>query len=239
MHALFLAAAAAVAIASGCAAKRQVVLQPAPGANVVSLQDGGEAAGSTVAGVRVTVRPQAWPGRTPIARVVTPMRVRIENNSGSAILIRYELITLERGDGRTYAALPPYDIEATVTYARLVPGFPVVDKPGLGGEGFAVAPVYAPAYPELPLATHSSFYSQRYFGYYGSHWRRVALPTPDMLRLALPEGSIAPGGHLEGFVYFEEVGPATSRVRFRMEIPDAREGATMGTVEIPFLVSHR
>lgn len=60
------------------------------------------------------------------------------------------------------------------------------------------------------------------------------LPTPEMLRRAVPEGMIEPGGELAGFLFLERIDPREDRVRFRADRVNARSGESFGEVTIPF-----
>lgn len=228
----------AAGLLSACAADI-ATLQPAPEARLVAAAGMGKAAFDEAAGVRVTAMPRSWPGRTPIERVVTPVRLRIDNNSGQAVLVRYDRIALSDASGRVYAALPPYSIDATVSVPRLVPGHPVLIDPGFAGHGFAVSPLYAPAFPRLPTVAGPYLFDPLYYDRHGGYWRNVTVPLPtrEMLRLALPEGSIAAGGSADGFVYFEEVGTDAQRVQMRVELVSAGSGNAIGTAAIPFVVT--
>ena len=64
--------------------------------------------------------------------------------------------------------------------------------------------------------------------------RTVDLPTFDMLRKALPEGVLEPGGRLSGFVYFEDVGPGVERVELRADFENADTGERIVRLGIPF-----
>jgi hypothetical protein len=99
-----------------------------------------------------------------------------------------------------------------------------------------VAPLYGPLYPGLPTEAGGFFYDPFYYGRYGDYWRRVELPTPAMVRHALPESVISPGGSVDGYLYFEKVNTEVPRVRFRMDPLNSDRGA-IGTVEIPLVVS--
>lgn len=225
----------AALLAAGCT--QNVALRPAPAADTVPAPGTGVAAVDSAAGVRVAVVPRAWPGDIKISNAVTPMKVRIENNSGNRVLIRYSEIVLTGQNGKTYAALPPSRIDATVYEPRLVPGYAPVTSPGFTGTGFSLAPLYGPVYPGLPTATGNFFYDPFYYSHFGDYWRSVELPTPAMLQRALPEGVLSPGGKVEGFVYFQKVDPDTARVQFRMDLLNAARGGVMGVAEIPLVVS--
>lgn len=220
---------------TGCA--QNVPLKPAPAAETKKLPSGAIAAVEAVDGVRVAVIPRAWPGNVEISEAVTPVKVRIENNSRNRVLVRYSNIRLIGSRGKSYAALPPHSIEATVSEPRLAPGYGPVTMPGFAGTGFGVAPLYSPLYPGLPAAPGGFFYDPWYYNYYGDYWRTIALPTPAMVQRALPEGSLNAGGSVEGFLYFQKVGNDVSRVRFLMDVVSADKGGVIGTIEIPLVVT--
>ncbi len=46
-----------------------------------------------------------------------------------------------------------------------------------------------------------------------------------MLRKAIPEGVIAPGGHVAGFLYFAKVAPDTPEANFTAKLVDAHRNA--------------
>ena len=100
----FLRAASLAALLSapvtiaGCAAG----LEPAPTANAAPGA-GDDAARATAAGITVTAMAlDRWPGRNRITKELTPMKVRIENNSAKPLLVSYNRIQLVGADGRTY-----------------------------------------------------------------------------------------------------------------------------------------
>lgn len=227
---------AGTALIAACASDT-VTLRPAPDANLAPAAGSQNAAADMLSGVRVTAMPRSWPGRMPIENVVTPLRVRVDNNSGNPVLIRYDKISLTSPGGKIFAALPPYSIDATVSLPRLASGHPVWSRPYFTGSLFAVSPLYASAYPGFPMAAGPYLYDPFYYSHFGHYWRNITLPTPEMLRLALPEGIIGAGGSADGFIYFEEVSRDVSRVQFRMDVLNASNGETMGTINIPFVVS--
>lgn len=71
-------------------------------------------------------------------------------------------------------------------------------------------------------------------------WRQadraaVAPPVQSMQEKALPEGAIAPGGRVTGFVYFPT--PAdVDEVTLRFDLVDAATDARFGAITIPFWV---
>jgi hypothetical protein len=228
MHLLMTAALTAALI--GCAASPD--LTPGPGATSL----GGEKAVNRVAGVRVTAEGDAWEGGAPIGREVTPVRVVIENDHGEAIRVRYSDFALVSPDGERYAALPLYRIEGTVEEPTLAAGYPPLPAPGFYARGFSVAPSYAPLYPNLATAPAFHYWDPYYNRRYADYWQDIELPTMKMRIQALPEGTIEDGGKVSGFIFFEKVDPDTDRVRFRMDLAEAGDGALFGTATIPFKV---
>jgi hypothetical protein len=227
---------AAAGVLGGCADTMSI--RPAPSANVVPVPGPATGAIDSVAGVQVTVVPREWPGNVPISTEVTPLKVRVNNNSGERVAVRYSEIKLVAPDGRMFSALPPASItqNVNVPQPRLAPGY-VPITPGFAGAGFGVDPLYSPLYPGMPVVADGLFYDPLYYRSFGNYWRTVGLPTPQMLSLALPEGVIGPGGYVEGYLYFQEVPSEVPRVSFRMDVLNAGQGAEMGTIEIPFVVS--
>lgn len=80
------------------------------------------------------------------------------------------------------------------------------------------------------------FWDPYYYGGYYTYWNTISLPTPGMLKRAIPEGVIKDGGRLSGFLYFEEVSPKLKMVNFRTDLVDAQDGSIFGTISIPFVV---
>ncbi len=235
-HARRLLVLGAFVLVAGCASRPQLV--PAPGAETVS--PGGTIARAAAAGVTVTVDPDAWRGGTAIARAVTPMHVRIENESGKKLAIRYRYFALLAEDGERFAALPPYEIRGTVAGARPARAYPPINRLGFTYRHFYVAPFYRSLYPGLAVyRAHPFLFDPFYYDGYYPHWSqrtRTELPTPEMLRIALPEGVLDEGGTLAGFLYFEPIDPQASAVTFRADVVDIVSGETMGTVAIPFVL---
>lgn len=67
------------------------------------------------------------------------------------------------------------------------------------------------------------------------YWREYALPTPAMLRMALPEGALKPRGSAVGWLFFEKV-RNTPRVAFRFDLANPETGRGFGEIRVPFVV---
>jgi hypothetical protein len=211
----------------GCA----TMLVPGPGAHRVPGV--GYAADAREAGIHVVASAEAWTGLpSDLDDFVTPLLVTITNDSERALEVRYENFALQTPGGVIFAALPPFQ----VTGFALEP----LDTMGIGpmvGYGFSVAPYLSPWYPGWsiyggPFPFNSGYYGG-YSGFYSSYGR-VSLPTGDMIQRALPEGVLAPGGRISGFVYFERVIDVV-RVAFVAHLIEVG-GQAFGMVQIPFVV---
>lgn len=220
----------AVAFAAACAGHK-ATLKPV---------DGAAADAARAEGVQMTVAGGGWTGHpAELEGSLTPLRVDIRNNSGRALRVRFDEIKLISPAGREYAALPPYEIDETMT--------DTVDKPldpEFAHDRFFVVP-YASRHftPGLrpwnePFAYDAAYYGPRY-AEWPAYSRRVEvqLPTEDMVSRGLPEGVLEDGGSVSGFVYFQKVPGSLDRVDFRAELVDARTGEEFGTVTVPLAVT--
>lgn len=202
-------------------------LEPAPEAQRVFGP--GYSATAEASGVRIVASSDAWRGfPEDIERAVTPILVKITNDSERRIEVRYEQFGLVSPGGVLFAALPPFEMTGAVSEpVAMSTAFPVV--------GFGVAPYLAPWYPGWTVWSGPFPYRPSYYGTYGLAFERVNLPSGDMLQKALPEGVLGPGGRVTGFVYFEPVADVR-RLVFTARLVDATTGKGLGTIEIPFVV---
>jgi len=249
-----------------CAAKR-VVLVPAPSTTVTSTRRFKGALGHD-AGVRIIAATNDWNG-TPanLYKFVTPVRVRIDNNSGHPLQISYDNFRLASPSGRVFIDLPPADIKGRAYVGQnLAPGVgsmpvPVYDAyrapsggarivriddegddegeviaPDFDFDGFYAAPYWAYGYSGMTPWPYSWSPDWGYYNMYYPYMRRIHLPTRSMLRRGIPEGVIANGGHIDGFLYFAEVSDNVPRVNLIARLVDARTHREFGQIEIPFVV---
>jgi len=228
---IFLAAGAVAGAmwASGCA-RTVAELSPAPAATRVSGT--GEGAMATVASVQVIARSKAWHWEpADLDNKVTPMLVELQNNSAKPVIIRYNHISLMDDAGNHFAVMPPYDIDGTLAESY------TVRNPYYGFSRFSVAPYLSRWYPRFSRYDGEFAYDPAYYRPYYTRYVNVALPTPDMVQRALPEGVISPGGHAEGFVYFDAFHRGAKMLTLDVDIVDAVSGAVLGTARIPFMAS--
>lgn len=213
-------------LTASCGGRPELV--PSPEASLVEGDP--LAARRTVAGVTVTAEPGAWAGRPASLRVVTPVLVTLDNRGAAPLLVRYSELALEGPSGERFAALPPYDIEGTAT------GYESAGGPSYPMMGFSVAPYASRYFPFYGTYGGDFFYDRSYYGTYYSEFKRIGLPTSDMVQKALPEGVVDPGGKVQGFIYFQNVAEGLRQVEFRYELVHANSGERFGIVKIPFRI---
>lgn len=210
---------------AACAA--ETALEPAPG---VMVRGDEEWAVGGFEGVLLKANPDAWTGYPEIIEKVTPMKVRIINNHGSAVRIQYNLFSLISSTGKRYSVLPPYEIDATVKRS-----LPARGPYGFTSREFFVAPHHRGFYPGIPSATAWGYRDPCYYSCYRKAWMELELPTDRMLSRALPEGDIQPGGEVTGFLYLEKV-ENEDEVELHMDLKEAEDGYVFGRITLPFFV---
>jgi hypothetical protein len=212
-------------LAVGCA---QGQLLPAASAHAIPDTPGGAVAQDS--GVRVSAEANDWSASpADLAARVTPIKVRIVNHSGGPIDILYQQFALVGGRGHRYEPLPPVPVAGETGQ-----GVGTV-HPVYSASSFFVAPKLHVVYPSLdswsaPLPRDDDFYARQY-----GRWDKD-LPTRPMRRMALPEGVLADGGEISGFLYFENATRREKRVMFHADIDQPPQGAELTEIEIPFVV---
>lgn len=215
----------AAALLAACGGRAR--LEPAPGADMLPAPR--EGARASAAGVTLTAEVDAWTGVPEnLEQEVIPVLVTITNEGTRPLRIRYNEFRLEGAAGRRYAAIPPFDVRGTVS--EPVDGF------AYPYDGFAVAPYLRRWYPAFSPFDGAFALDPVYYDRYYPRFVRVRLPTGDMIQKALPEGVLAPGGRITGFLYFEELEGEERLVDFRFDLVDARSRRDFGTLSIPFVV---
>lgn len=222
--ALIVAGLSTLALA-GCGHSR---MRPAPTAQVV--RSAPWSAYVEQAGIRVSASTDTWDGRPEdLPELMTPLKVRLANQSGHPIRISYDEFALQPDGGHSFRPLPPAPLEAR-------------PETGLGGlrllyasTGFHVARAYKAllpsydAWPE-PLPRDASGAEKEY-----QHWSE-GLPTREMRRRALFEGVLEDRGVTTGYLYFSRRARAGDTVVFRAALTDAQDGETVASLDIPFVV---
>ncbi len=251
--------AVVIAFVAGCATYHHAYLVPAPAA---TLANQGQSAVATAGDVTITVIPNSWNGRPHnLYRKVTPVKVRIQNNSKVPVRLIYSDFQLETPQGQAFAALPPYQITGMQAVGDLLPlsnanprivdvafhrtaphrthpinggHSRIVIRPGFAWNNFYYAPYWGYGYYGIGPWPYGWAPNGVYFNTYYPYMTAVRLPTRSMIRKGVPEGVIAPGGFVEGFLYFKKVSPSLSKIDFTAIVQNANTGKQLTTITIPF-----
>ncbi|MHB1169261.1 MAG: hypothetical protein ACYC28_08270 [Longimicrobiales bacterium] len=210
-----------------CSANRPD-LAPAP--NALAAPEGpGSGATATVEGVTIEARAGAWNGvPANLEAESIPLLVEITNDGDQPLRLRYNEMQLVAPDGRTFNAIPPFNVEGDVA-ERVDVRF--------RGSGFHVAPYLSRYYTVYDPFTGTFFYDRVYYDRYVPTSINVELPSSDMISMALPEGVLEPGGSITGFLYFEDVEDTDiGQVDFTVALVNAQSEERIGTVTILFSV---
>lgn len=184
------------------------------------------AAHASKGGVRVYADASGWMGKGIELARVTPVQIRIENDGRWPLRVRYAAAALVSAAGKTFRAIPPFDVRGANT--ALVPRF--------DHKNVAVAPYLASVYEGLEAEP-----SPMLFDYHDDvydHWRKNlrAPPSRFMQEIAIPEGWVRPDGELSGFLYFEQVPDRMQEVTLSFDLVNADTGQRIETLCIPVLV---
>ncbi|MCF8061909.1 MAG: hypothetical protein K9M82_05285 [Deltaproteobacteria bacterium] len=213
--------------AGGCATGTN--LEPAP---VETMESSGDLCIGGCEGIQLIADPDAWKGTPEIIDHVTPIKITVKNNHGSAIRVLYRQFALIAPDGKRFSALPPFEIKGIVE----VPSPPTLSgPPAFRSHNFFVSPHHHAYVPGVPMAGEPFPYDPFYYDRYYRTWKEIELPTEHMKTVALPEGDIRDQGEVTGFVYFEKV-VGVEMVELHMDLMEADDGTIFGRIRIPFNV---
>jgi len=134
---------------------------------------------------------------------------------------------LESASGKHYAVLPPCEIDGSIRVMSTITH-----------QGFGVASHYGSSYPTLPRWESRFHYDPNYYDHYYGYWQ-VPLPTMEMREEAISEGTLANGGIVHGFLYFEKIGENEVGVTFKTDLVTANDEKIFGTISIPLLVEQK
>jgi hypothetical protein len=215
-----------VTLGPGCGRAKMV---PEDGARLV--RDAPGYAVAERAGVRMAASGDVWKGRpADLPERLTPVKVRLVNRSGRDLQILYGRFVLVGARGRKYRPLPPVPPAQDASRA----GMGTV-RPYFAPSNFFVRPADHDVYPSLPpwptrLRSDDVFYARQY-----DRWGDEP-PSRELQRLALPEGVLASGGEIAGFLYFENATGRESKLALRADLRDEEGRETVASISIPFRV---
>ena len=196
--------------------------EPARAANIVA---GTDAASADVAGIHIVADGDAWSGDPAnLEKLLTPVKVTIENHSGDPLRIRYREFSLENSAGLHAAPLSPFKLSNSTQPAAT----PIT--PGFTSDGFYVAP-YFQFYGSVLSPWPYEFPFDNPQGNAYAYWEQS---TPDMIAKAIPEGVLSPSGSIAGFLYFPKVAKEVKSVDFAARLVQARSSQALGAARIPF-----
>jgi hypothetical protein len=227
-------AAVVMLIMTGCIPEAQ--LQPRSDAR--SLAGDTSAAVAEAAGVRLIADGASWKGNPgDLERRLTPVEVRLENQSGRTLTIQYELFDLVGESRFRYAALSSLEMEEArdagpTCVAGYAPGYSWGLYAAWGPRRGWYRSPWGPWGP-------GPYYNPFWNPYYGPppYVRcEEPLPTQDMVERALPEGRLENGGTVAGFLYFQGVADRERQVILQARLVDANTQEAFGELSIPFQV---
>jgi hypothetical protein len=229
----------AIAVLTGCRGhqkqqqqQERLDLEPALAANPVGGT--GDAAVDTAAGVRVQARADAWQWSPDLGGKSTPMLVRSENTGKTPVLVRYNRLRITGASGQVYSAMPPFVVSAAPVESL------TVRAPVYSSAGFGVAPYLRLYYPGLTPYDGPFAYDSIYYERYLPAYRRLHLPSAEMVQRALPEGVLGPGGSVSGFVFFEPIShEVMPRLEFSFDVVNPDSNQQLGKATIPFVIRVR
>ncbi|HVZ89301.1 MAG TPA: hypothetical protein VHG72_20205 [Polyangia bacterium] len=204
-------------------------LLPAASAHVIPGVP--EAAAAEVGGLRLSADGDDWSANpADLSEHLTPVKVRIVNHSGEPAVIAYDRFKLVGGHGHVYRAIPVVPLEH-----RTPPDGARTIEPVYAASNFFVAGRYHDLYPTLAAWPRPVDRDERAEEENYRLWG-PQMPTRTMQRMGLPEGVLADGGEISGFLYFENATKHEGHLTLRADIDDAPTGDRLARIEIPFRV---
>lgn len=184
---------------------------------------------------RLALPTPVWSREPRVRQFVTPLKASIRNTSETTINLQYQQMVLQGAEGKLYAALPPYAIDGEVskTLGTVADHAPI----GFLANEFHISPYHQYYYPGLAVYSGAFEYDRAYYERYYPIWQSVELPTPAMVRRAIPEGTIHPRGIVSGVVFFEPVDSSEEKIDFHFKLVQSTDGSSLGSISIPFNVA--
>jgi len=182
----------------------------------------------TRGGVTLVADADRWSGHPATLRqLVTPIHVRILNQSDRDLAVRYQTFVLTSDTGRELRPMPPIALDRSgPVRARRAPA--------PDASAFHYAPYYRDVFGEEVDYWTGGFAFDPYF-YDGYAAWSPSLPTEAMIERALPEGVIGTGGWVSGFVYFERLDPEAKRVTLHVDLDLPQGEERVATIDIAFV----
>jgi hypothetical protein len=176
------------------------------------------AASATAGDVEVVATLGAWRGwPADLGRVVTPVHVSVVNRSASPVRLSHDDCTLALADGRRLSIVLPHEVRGVVFEPPPV---------ALPRAGFALDAGAGRDWVMRGPAVTAEADPARV-------GEQFALPSPDVLERALPEGVLDAGQTASGFLYFERLRPPPIRGELVVQLVAAHDGERLSRVVVP------
>lgn len=213
--------------ALACAAPQRFI----PASDVERSSNDPSAGVVTRGGVTIVADAEGWSGDpATLPRLMTPIHVRILNQSDRALAVRYQTFVLKSDTGRELRPMPPIALDRTGPVRTRRPPEP-------DARAFHFAPYYRDVFGEEVEYWTGGFAFDPYF-YDGYATWHASLPTEAMIERALPEGVLGTGGWVSGFLYFERVDPETARLTLHVDLDLPQGEERVATIDIAFVDSN-
>ncbi|MCK5438803.1 MAG: hypothetical protein KAI97_02610, partial [Gemmatimonadetes bacterium] len=218
-------------ILGACAARSQ--LSPSQSAHRVA-GDPHSAVVST-GGVEILTNTDAWSGDPRQFNRVLPILVTITNDGDVPLRVRHSDFSLVTSTGERVTATSPFDLDIVEVEAYDTPIYPYAALSHGGHSSYGVSSFSR-------FGHYGRFGHFRGFGgsgypfggLYYSPFRRIELPTTDMVAKSLPERILEPGERTSGFLFFKEFSHDFEHVEFEVELVNAETRDRLATLGIPF-----
>lgn len=215
---------------AGCGGGGQTFV---PAATAERLDDTPTAAVARTDGVAIVADGTRWEYfPADLEQVLTPMYVELRNETGHEIAVRLRDFRIVTDRGEVYQAMPVHAVPDEG---------PLRTNADLGGplepyQRFTFAPHYGPVYgPGVDYYDGAWSEGWGVGPYHAPGSWRPDLPTEPMIRHALPEGVLEPGGEVAGFLYFEKVDDDARRITLNAQLHTPEPtAARVATIDVPF-----
>lgn len=196
-------------------------------ANVVS--DSPNVARAAAQGLSMDVEIDAWSGDpASLGSILTPVKISLTNEGDHAVSLRYQNFTLSDPRGVRSSAIPPFQIRGSTD------PLPAPIVPSFSYRNFYAYPYYRFYGPGFNYWADDWGWDGAWYGSSYRYWSRD-LPTADMVRKAIPEGVLNPGGEVSGYLYFPLLAGDSKTVELQAVLMDANTHQQFGVLNIPFV----
>ncbi len=190
-----------------------------------------DAAVVSTGGVEILTNTDAWSGDPRQFNRLLPILVVITNDSDVPLRVRHSDFSLVTSAGERVTATTPFDLDIVEVEAYDTPIYPYAALSHRAYSPYRVSSFSR--FGHYGRFGHSGGFGYHFGSLYYSPFRRIELPTTDMVAKALPERILEPGERTSGFLFFKEFSHDFDRVEFEVELVNAETRHRFATLEIP------